>query len=121
MAVLVALVGWVLTGCRDTSCIDGACPVPCAAIQLTCSEQPVFYQGPLGGAPAMLRVVGGNGGAGDIMISNGKVTAVISAIGAPNDLAPTGGNLIDFGPPGATDDVTLTYQIAGILPDDAFA
>jgi hypothetical protein len=46
---------------------------------------------------------------------------VISAIDAPNDLAPTGGNLVDFGVPGGIDDITLTYQIAGILPDDAFA
>src|ERR1043165_8636457 len=92
-------------GCRDKSCIDGVCPVPCAAIQPTCSEPPVFYQGELGAAPASLRLVGGQAGAHDFMISNGRVTAVISAIDTPNDLAPTGGNLVDFGVPGGIDDV----------------
>jgi hypothetical protein len=118
---LAAAIALGASACRDKSCIDGECPVPCAAIQLTCSEQPVFYQGTLGAAPANLMLVGGNAGANDIMISNGRVTAVISAVDTPNDLAPTGGNLVDFGVPAGVDDVTLTYQIAGILPDDAFA
>ncbi|HEY5950321.1 MAG TPA: CehA/McbA family metallohydrolase [Kofleriaceae bacterium] len=79
------------------------------------------YIGKLADAPAELRVRYGNGADDDILISNGRITAVFSALGSPTDLAPTGGNLIDFGIAGGVDDMTLTYQIAGILPDDAFA
>lgn len=117
----IVLVALALNGCRDKSCIDGECRLPCAAVQFTCSEQPVFYVGSLGDAPAGLRLRDGHAGVRDTLISNGRITAVISAIDAPNDLAPTGGNLVDFGLAGGTDDITLTYQIAGILPDDAFA
>lgn len=115
------LVALALNGCRDKSCLDGKCPLPCAAITLTCAEQPVFFVGDAVDAPLDLQLREGNAGARDTLISNGRITAVISAIDAPNDLAPTGGNLIDFGLAGGVDDVTLTYQIAGILPDDAFA
>ena len=38
-----------------------------------------------------------------------------------NETGPTGGNLIDYGPAGGTDDLNIIYQLAGILPDDAFA
>ena len=101
--------------------MDGNCRLPCEAIELTCPKQPVFFVGDAADAPLDLQLREGNAGARDTLISNGRVTAVISAIDAPNDLAPTGGNLIDFGLAGGVDDVNLTYQIAGILPDDAFA
>src|SRR6476659_157878 len=116
-----AVIVLALSGCRDKSCIDGNCRLPCSAIALTCTEQPVFFVGNVGDAPANLQLREGNAGAHDTLISNGRVTAVISALDAPNDLAPTGGNLIDFGVAGGLDDVTLTYQIAGTLPDDAFS
>ncbi|HEY5924376.1 MAG TPA: hypothetical protein VIV11_22015, partial [Kofleriaceae bacterium] len=116
----IALVAVLLAGCRDASCIDGECPLPCFAPAQGCTETE-RYAGRLGDAPPRLRLRYGNGGANDILISNGRITAVFSALDAPTDLAPTGGNLIDFGTSGDIDDVTLTYQIAGILPDDAFA
>lgn len=120
-SAVIVLSALILNGCREKSCIDGNCQLPCAAISLTCAEQPVFFVGDAGSAPPNLQLREGNAGSRDTLISNGRVTAVISAIDAPNDLAPTGGNLIDFGLAGGKDDVTLTYQIAGILPDDAFA
>ena len=121
LAGLVLAVLVVLGGCRDKSCIDGVCALPCEQVRFSCPGPATLYAGRLADAPAELRLRGDNGGDDDILISNGTVTAVISALDAPTDLAPTGGNVIDFGVPGGIDDTTLTYQIAGILPDDAFA
>lgn len=117
----VALLALVLgVGCRDDSCIDDACILPCARVSFGCAAQPL-YIGRVADAPIAYRLGLGAGADGDTLISNGIVTAVISALDAPNDLAPTGGNLIDLGPAGGTDDLTIVYQLAGILPDDAFA
>ena len=110
----------VLAACHHDTCLDGTCGLPCADLAFTCQPAPL-YVGRAGDAPPAYRLVHGNAGDDDTLISNGLVTAVISAIDAPNDLAPTGGNLIDFGPAGGTDDLTIVYQLAGILPDDAFA
>lgn len=117
----IALAAVLLAGCRDDSCIDGACKLPCETIEFSCADQPVFYAGLVGDAPPALRLANGQGADTDILISNGRVSAVISALDAPFDLAPTGGNLLDLGVTGGVDDTNLTYQIAGILPDDAFA
>ncbi len=119
ITVMLALIT-LQASCRDPSCIDGACPIPCFHIYEGCSDG-ILYAGRVADAPANVRLRYGAGGANDILISNGKLTAVFSAIDTPIDLAPTGGNLIDFGQSGGIDDMTLTYQIAGILPDDAFA
>jgi hypothetical protein len=121
LASLLALVVVVVAGCRDKSCLDGACELPCASAQAEAGCEAALFAGRLGDAPAAVRLRYGNGGVDDIAISNGRITAVFSALDAPIDLAPTGGNLIDFGLAGGVDDTTLTYQIAGILPDDAFA
>ncbi len=117
----VALLALVLgLGCRDDSCLDGACALPCDRVRFGCSARPL-YIGRVADAPTAYRLALGNGAADDTLISNGIVTAVISGLAASNDLAPTGGNLIDLGPAGGTDDLTIVYQLAGILPDDAFA
>jgi hypothetical protein len=110
----------VLTGCKDDSCLDGRCPTPCAKLAFTCTARAMFV-GRVADAPAEYRLVHGEGAADDTLVSNGIVTAVFSAPDHDNDLAPTGGNLIDYGPAGGVDDLTLVYQLAGILPDDAFA
>jgi hypothetical protein len=120
LASLVALV-LALAGCRDRSCLDGPCTLPCATAETEDCPDRVLFAGRLGDAPEAVRLRYGNGGAGDVAISNGRITAVFAALDAPIDLAPTGGNLIDFGLAGGIDDITLTYQLAGILPDDAFA
>src|SRR4051794_10991043 len=81
----------------------------------------MLQAGTVADAAPNLRLARGQGAAGDYLLSNGVVTAVVSAIDAPTDLAPTGGVLIDLGPSGGTDDLTILYQLAGLLPDDAFA
>ena len=107
-------------GCHEDSCLRGACTVPCADLRFTCAAQPL-YVGRVADAPAAYRLELGQGGDDDTLISNGIVTAVISALDAPNDLAPTGGTIVDFGAAGGVDDITIIYQLAGILPEDAFA
>ena len=109
-------------GAKDT-CLEGACPVPCARLAYPCEPRDVkpLYVGRLDYAPLEYRLAFGHGAALDTLISNGIVTAVIAAPEHASDLAPTGGNVIDFGVAGGVDDVTLVYQLAGILPDDAFA
>lgn len=124
MRAWLGVVAALAVGCGDgPSCLDGACPAPCARLAYVCEPRDLkpLYAGPLAGAPPEYRLARGQGAADDTLISNGVVTAVISAPGHPNDLAPTGGNLIDFGPAGGVDDLTLVYQLAGILPEDAFA
>lgn len=126
-AACVAALVAALLGCRDDSCLRGTCELPCADVSFvaepTCLARVdlPLYVGRVAGAPAEYRLARGNAADSDILMTNGLVTAVISAVDAPNDLAPTGGNLIDLGPYGGTDDMTLVYQLAGILPDDAFA
>jgi hypothetical protein len=109
-------------GCARKSCLRGDCEAvrACDELRFAC-EPGALYVGRLADAPAALRLDRGEGAAGDLLLSNGIVTVVIDALDEPHGLAPTGGNVLDFGPAGGTDDLNLVYQIAGILPDDAFA
>ena len=118
------LVLGLVASCRGKeTCIEGDCPVPCAKLAYVCEPKDLRprYVGLASQAPAEYRLLFGSAADDDILMSNGKVTAVISAPRHDNDLAPTGGNLIDYGPAGGVDDITIGYQLAGILPDDAFA
>lgn len=119
---IAAATPW-LAACARKSCLDGGdceATAPCGSLDFTCAA-PMLVAGTVAEAPARLRLVRGQGADGDYLLSNGVVTAVISAIDAPTDLAPTGGVLIDLGVAGGTDDLTILYQLAGLLPDDAFA
>ncbi len=109
-------------GCGRDSCLSGDCEAttPCGELAFTCAA-PRLYVGPVAAAPVELQLARGQGAADDLLVSNGVVTAVVSGIGAPTDLAPTGGTLVDLGPSGGVDDLTILYQLAGLLPDDAFA
>jgi hypothetical protein len=119
--------GVAVAACRDDSCLRGICELPCADVSFATEpaclvrvDRPL-YVGRVGDAPPEYMLARGNAAANDIVMTNGLVTAVISAIDAPNDLTPTGGNVIDLGPYGGVDDMTVVYQLSGILPDDAFA
>jgi hypothetical protein len=127
MRATVFATAMLLAACRDDSCLRGTCELPCADVSFVTEpeclqrvDRPLFV-GRVADAPAEYLLQRGNAAANDIVMTNGIVTAVIAAIDAPNDLAPTGGNVIDLGRYGGIDDVTLVYQLAGILPDDAFA
>jgi len=124
---IVAFATMLATACRDDSCLEGHCERPCEDVTYTASalcqlrvDRPL-YVGLVRDAPPEYLLARGGAAASDVVMTNGIVTAVVSGIDAPNDLAPTGGNLIDFGPYGGSDDLGIMYQLAGILPDDAFA
>jgi hypothetical protein len=122
---IVLVVG--LAACRDDSCLRGTCELPCSGVSFATEPACLdrvnrpLYVGRVGDAPAEYRLARGNAADDDILMTNGLVTAVISALDAPNDLTPTGGNVIDLGPYGGVDDMTVVYQLSGILPEDAFA
>lgn len=70
---------------------------------------------------------GAQGVGGDIVMTNGVVTAVINQLDSGGEiapgrgLAPTGGSIIDLGPAGGGDDIDYMHQLSGVLPDDTFA
>lgn len=123
LVVTTAVVALLTAGCGRESCLGGDCEAttPCDRLgEATCAD-PVVRVGPRATTPAALIPARAQAADGDVVLSNGVVTAVVSALDAPTDLAPTGGNLIDLGPVGGADDLTIFYQLAGLLPDDAFA
>ncbi len=121
-AAVAVLSGLAQLGCGRTSCLGGDCEAtrPCDGLTFECAE-PRLFVGAHAELPVELRLALADGSAAATAISNGVVTAVINELGAPIDLAPTGGTLVDFGPAGGHDDLTISYQLAGILPEDAFA
>jgi len=108
--------------CARKSCLRGDCAdiAVCEGVTFDCAPGEL-YAGTVGDADPAVRFVRAEGADGDLLLTNGIVTAVFDALDEPHGLAPTGGNLLDFGLAGGVDDVNLVYQIAGILPDDAFA
>ena len=125
MAAAAAIVAGVLQlGCGRKSCLGGDCEAtrPCDGITFACPpEDMVLFVGRRADLPAEFALALAQGGPDDAVLSNGVVTAVLNALDAPIDLGPTGGNLVDYGPAGGQDDLTILYQLAGILPEDAFA
>ena len=112
-------------GCRPgPSCAAGdrACEeiTSCEGLAYDCDGDQL-YIGPASGAPGGVGLVGGQGVGNDLVLRNAQVTAVLDALDTPHDLAPSGGNLLDLGPTGGRDEMVSMYQIAGILPDDAFS
>ncbi len=119
---LIALVA--LAGCRKPDCLRGGdCEEAaiCERVEFTCDGDPELFVGRVGELPGGLPLTRADGTADDLVLSNGQIVVVLDALGEPHDLAPTGGNILDFGPAGGNDDINLIGQIAGILPDDAFA
>jgi hypothetical protein len=117
-----------VAGCGGADCLEGAAgectvPPPCARMRGACPDSDPGY--------VELRVLGdedvppGGGdslaAAGDVMLGNEWIVAVVDAPDHLNFLAPSGGALLDLTVRGADDDaMNHGYQVAGILPDDAF-
>jgi hypothetical protein len=121
--VVVALAA----SCRRDGCVggdDGTCvpPSACPAVRFTCT-----------GATGSVRVTKLDDGfsrlpgpksmaaKGDILLENDLVSVVIDAPDHPQNLAPSGGSILDFAPigMGTGDQVNGIYQAAGLLPRDA--
>lgn len=126
MKRLLACLGAIaalLPGCEE-SCLgaDGDCTVstPCARLAFECSSPNapvvrVLEEGdPIpGGIDALASP-------GDVILSNGLVTAVIDAIEHPHYVAPSGGNLLDLVSANGDDDsLTHVFQAVGLLPGDS--
>ena len=92
---------------------DGSVPSACRALEYTCSTGMVSVD--RDGVPRAGRAIGV---AGDVVLRNDRVTAVLDALETPHLLAPTGGTLIDLIPAGGVDELNSLYQVAGVLPDD---
>jgi len=121
--VLVPVLGFVLGGCEDT-CLesDGQCTVstPCEGLAFTCASPTATVNTLAVGDP----VVGGVdalASPGDVVLSNGVVSAVIDALEHPHYVAPTGGQLLDLvSASGDDDSLTHVFQTVGLLPGDSF-
>lgn len=120
--MLVGVASLTQLACKRTSCLGGDCEAtrPCDGLTFACADSRLFV-GSHADLPADMRLALADGSTRAVALSNGVITAVINELDAPIDLAPTGGTLVDFGPAGAHDDMTIAYQLSGILPDDAFA
>ena len=121
-ATLIALLG---PGCAADSCLNGEedCVVsaPCQALVFECGDDSLLEARLVvsedtsvpGGMDALAAI-------GDILLSNGQVSAVIDALDHPHYLAPSGGSLIDLGTPGGGDDsLRGIFHATGLLPEDA--
>ncbi len=125
VALLIAAGAAPAAGCRPgPSCAAGdrRCEeiTTCGGLAYQCGADEL-YIGLAADAPGGIGLAGGQAVGGDLVLRNRQVTAVLDALDTPHDLAPTGGDLIDLGPTGGRDELVSMYQIAGILPDDAFA
>lgn len=124
LAALLALAA--VAGCTTPkTCLAGVAACEEASVcddldgAFACDGAPELRVGRAADLGVDLRGAAGVGD--DLVLQNDRITAVIDAIDAPRGLAPTGGTLIDLGPRGGRDDINNVYQLAGVLPDDAFA
>lgn len=123
---IAALCIALLPGCSpEEGCLggdDGACvpPSACRALAFSCGA-PALDLHTITRADERPPGLNALASVGDVVLSNGLVTAVIDAIEAPHYLAPSGGSLVDLVvTDGATgDDMNQMLQVAGILPEDA--
>lgn len=124
VGALTSLLVAALLGSCEQSCLHGdeGCTIstPCQGIRLECASP---------NAPRVVRLEPGDpipGGLdalaspGDVLLTNGLVTAVIDAIEHPHYVAPSGGNLLDLvSASGDDDSLTHVFQAVGLLPGDS--
>ena len=124
LILVVSTLLTLLTGCEQVGCLGGedecVVPSPCRKLTFECP-----------GGPAVVKVIewgdeipGGlqaQGAAGDILLANDRVLAVIESVNHRNYLAPSGGNLLDLSTRGDDNEsLTHMYLGTGILRGDAF-
>lgn len=103
---------------------DGVClpPSPCQALSFTCDD-PSLELRVVRGAVDRPPGLDASAARGDVLLGNGRLLAVIDAIGEPQQLATSGGTLIDLVPRDASrgtgnDELVQALQTTGILPRD---
>ncbi|MBW2465087.1 MAG: PHP domain-containing protein, partial [Deltaproteobacteria bacterium] len=113
----------LLGGCEQT-CLDedGHCTVstPCEALAFTCPS-PTATVFTLGVGDPVVGGVDALAAPGDVVLSNGVISAVIDALDHPHYVAPTGGQLLDLvSASGDNDSLTHLFHAVGLLPGDSF-
>ncbi len=111
------------SGC-ESSCLsaDGDCTVatPCARLEFECASPNAPRAAVIASGDPIPRGLDALASPGDVVLSNGLVTAVIDAIGHPHYVAPSGGNLLDLvSESGDDDSLTHVFQAVGLLPGDS--
>lgn len=111
------------SSCAKEGCLagDAACavPSPCKKVQFTCATSALDIRTIASAAdrPGGLDALGA---AGDVVLTNGTVTAVIAGLGNQNFLDPNGGSILDLSNNGqGNDGLNQVLQVVGILPGDA--
>jgi hypothetical protein len=126
--VILVLLALAEEGCNEGCLGSGtACvvPSPCGsgplAVAPTCTDASlelrmldvtdVAGMTKPGGAKA-------RGAAGDVLLGNSRVSAVVAGLGDQRYLDPNGGALIDLAPKRGSDAMSQALQATGILPED---
>src|SRR5437764_13903255 len=109
IAVAAAMASALAAGCRRDGCVggnDGSC-VPssaCPALRFACVDMSGSVRaGVLGRDVGFSRMPGpkAQAAADDILLENDLVSVVLDAPGHAQNLAPSGGSILDFAPVGA--------------------
>jgi hypothetical protein len=126
---LAAMAAAPAVGCHRNGCVggdDGQCmPVAaCRALTFSCGMLPGTLTRVNAPDGSLVRMPGpkAHGATGDLALANDLVRVVIDAPEHPQNLAPSGGTILDLAPIGATssgDQTNSIYQAAGLLPRDA--
>lgn len=102
-------------GSADPRCIP---PSPCSGLAYTCTAGPARIRriARLGDRPKGPRALGS---AGDFLLENDRLVAVIDDVDHAHHLSPSGGTLLDLAPRGGEDHLNQVSTVTGILPRDA--
>jgi hypothetical protein len=122
-ALLLLPLPWLLAGCEPEGCLTGAdgcvVPSPCQDLAFTCDggSTEVYTLGASDTYPTENDTLAA---AGDIVLANEQIIAVIEALDHPHYIGPTGGGLIDLYSRGqANDSLRHIFPATGVLPGDA--
>jgi hypothetical protein len=128
-AALCALTGAIAAthaACGSEGCLSGddprcVVPSPCTKLHFDCQDTIAMTDAYV--IKANVKVSQGIdalASAGDVVLENDRVRAVIDALDHPHYIAPTGGTLLDISNPDRDDDaINDVFAATGLLPDDA--
>jgi hypothetical protein len=123
-ALLATLCVTVLAGgCHQPSCLGGTddCRVasPCQGLSFACPSGTLEIR-QLDAASVRPGGYRALGGAGDVLLANDQMVAVVSGLGNQTYLDVGGGSLIDLSTRGQDNDaLSAIFQVVGVLPEDS--
>jgi hypothetical protein len=113
-----------LLACDGPACLDGdtSClmPSPCEQVAYTCEggSTEAYWLGPEDVPPGGLATLAA---AGDLVLANDRIVAVIEGLDHPHYIAPTGGGILDLSIRGKDNDsLRQIFQATGLLPEEGF-